>query len=299
MKHSKTHKNAKQYFENVGVMPMNGENKKTAAVGIYVNTDRADMSLAETVREQLLAQHLKASVFCAPGLSEQEAAETFIKGCDAVLVLGGDGTLLMVSKICARFAVPVMGINMGRLGFLSEAELSETEKAAKALASGNYLIEDRMMLCCRVDGRELYALNEVVLHRSTDERMIRLSVSADGQAVDRFYADGVLAASPTGSTAYNLSAGGPIASPGAQVMLLTPICAHTLRARPYVFAAEERLEISSEGQAVIAIDGAEVSRERNCGVQVYRAPFRARFIKISHRSFYQRLNSKLNEWSTD
>ena len=74
------------------------------------------------------------------------------------------------------------------------------------------------MLCCRVDGRELYALNEVVLHRSTDERMIRLSVSADGQAVDRFYADGVLAASPTGSTAYNLSAGGPIASPGAQVM---------------------------------------------------------------------------------
>ena len=299
MKHSKTHKNAKQYFENVGVMPMNGENKKTAAVGIYVNTDRADMSLTETVREQLLAQHLKASVFCAPGLSEQEAAETFIKGCDAVLVLGGDGTLLMVSKICARFAVPVMGINMGRLGFLSEAELSETEKAAKALASGNYLIEDRMMLCCRVDGRELYALNEVVLHRSTDERMIRLSVSADGQAVDRFYADGVLAASPTGSTAYNLSAGGPIASPGAQVMLLTPICAHTLRARPYVFAAEERLEISSEGQAVIAIDGAEVSRGRNCGVQVYRAPFRARFIKISHRSFYQRLNSKLNEWSTD
>lgn len=299
MKHSKTHKNAKQYFENVGVMPMNGENKKTAAVGIYVNTDRADMSLAETVKAQLLAQHLKASVFCAPGLSEQEAAETFIKGCDAVLVLGGDGTLLMVSKICARFAVPVMGINMGRLGFLSEAELSETEKAAKALASGNYLIEDRMMLCCRVDGRELYALNEVVLHRSTDERMIRLSVSADGQAVDRFYADGVLAASPTGSTAYNLSAGGPIASPGAQVMLLTPICAHTLRARPYVFAAEERLEISSEGQTVIAIDGAEVSRGRNCGVQVYRAPFRARFIKISHRSFYQRLNSKLNEWSTD
>lgn len=299
MKHSKTHKSAKQYFENVGVMPMNGENKKTAAVGIYVNTDRADMLLAETVREQLLAQHLKASVFCAPGLSEQEAAETFIKGCDAVLVLGGDGTLLMVSKICARFAVPVMGINMGRLGFLSEAELSETEKAAKALASGNYLIEDRMMLCCRVDGRELYALNEVVLHRSTDERMIRLSVSADGQAVDRFYADGVLAASPTGSTAYNLSAGGPIASPGAQVMLLTPICAHTLRARPYVFAAEERLEISSEGQTVIAIDGVEVSRGRNCGVQVYRAPFRARFIKISHRSFYQRLNSKLNEWSTD
>ena len=278
---------------------MNGENKKTAAVGIYVNTDRADMSLAESVKAQLLAQQLKASVFCAPGLSEQETAENFIQGCDAVLVLGGDGTLLMVSKICARLAVPVMGINMGRLGFLSEAELSETEKAAKALASGNYLIEDRMMLCCRVDGRELYALNEVVLHRSTDERMIRLSVSADGQAVDRFYADGVLAASPTGSTAYNLSAGGPIASPGAQVMLLTPICAHTLRARPYVFAAEERLAISSEGQTVIAIDGAEVCRGRNCSVQVYRAPFRARFIKISHRSFYQRLNSKLNEWSTD
>ena len=299
MERGKTHKNAKQYFENVGVMPMNGKNKKTAAVGIYVNTDRADMSLAETVRAQLLARRLTASAFCAPGLSEQEAAETFIKGCDAVLVLGGDGTLLMVSKICARFAVPVMGINMGRLGFLSEAELSETEKAAKALASGNYLIEDRMMLCCRVDGRELYALNEVVLHRSTDERMIRLCVSADGQAVDRFYADGVLAASPTGSTAYNLSAGGPIASPGAQVMLLTPICAHTLRARPYVFAAEERLEISSEGQTVIAIDGAEVSRGYNCCVQVYRAPFRARFIKISDRSFYQRLNSKLNEWSTD
>ncbi|MDD6204310.1 MAG: NAD(+)/NADH kinase [Firmicutes bacterium] len=268
-------------------------------IGIYVNTDKdADMSCAQKMAGLLEKYGFEPLLRCSPGLEECMDTVSFIRRCEAVFVLGGDGTLLMVSKLCAVYSVPVLGINLGRVGFLSEVELSELDGAVARLAAGDYTVEQRMLLKCTVAGEPLYALNEIALHRRTDEHMINVRVTAGGHAVDSFYADGVLVASPTGSTAYNLSAGGPIAAPGAEVMLLTPISAHTLRARPYVFSSRDTLRVqTAEGSGVIAIDGVQLSLCGADGFTVEKAPFTAGFIRVTDKSFYQRLNSKLSEWS--
>ena len=271
-------------------------------IGIYVNTDKdVDMSCAEKIAELLRSNGFVPQMLCAPGLNCCcTPIEDFIGNADAVFVLGGDGTLLMVSKLCAQHGVPVLGINLGRVGFLSEVELSELDGAIDALAKGDYSINRRMMLKCSINGKTYYALNEIVLHRDMNQRMVNITVREGEQKVDSFFSDGVLVASPTGSTAYNLSAGGPIVAPDASVMLLTPISAHTLRARPYVFSSSQVLTISAspDRKAAISIDGAEILSGEGLGFTVQRAECVARFISVTNKSFYQSLNSKLNEWST-
>ena len=270
-------------------------------IGIYVNTDKDVNMSCDTIAKALTDKGFIPRVLCCAGLGcKTDEISSFIKNVDAVFTLGGDGTLLMISKLCASYGVPVLGINLGRVGFLSEVELSDVDMAIEALKNGEYNVNNRMMLECQVGENTYYALNEVVLHRDMTEHMIHIKLSARGQAVGSFYADGVLVASPTGSTAYNLSAGGPIAAPDAEVMLLTPISAHTLRARPYVFSSGEVLDvIGAEGiTCTLAIDGAEVKRENGIKITVKRAPFDARFITLKNKNFYSILSSKLNEWST-
>ena len=270
-------------------------------IGIYVNTDKDVNMSCDAIAKTLTDNGFIPKVLCCAGLGcKSDEISEFIKNVDAVFTLGGDGTLLMISKLCARYGVPVLGINLGRVGFLSEVELAEADKAIEALKNGEYNVNNRMMLECMVGNDTYYALNEVVLHRDMTEHMIHIKISARGQSVGSFYADGVLVASPTGSTAYNLSAGGPIAAPDAEVMLLTPISANTLRARPYVFSANEVLDvISGEGiTCALAIDGAEVKRDNGIKVTVKRTEFDARFITLKNKNFYSVLSSKLNEWST-
>ena len=270
-------------------------------IGIYVNTDKDVNMSCDTIAKALTDKGFIPRVLCCAGLGcKTDEILSFIKNVDAVFTVGGDGTLLMISKLCASYGVPVLGINLGRVGFLSEVELSDVDMAIAALKNGEYNVNNRMMLECQVGENTYYALNEVVLHRDMTEHMIHIKLSARGQAVGSFYADGVLVASPTGSTAYNLSAGGPIAAPDAEVMLLTPISAHTLRARPYVFSSGEVLDvIGAEGiTCTLAIDGAEVKRENGIKITVKRAPFDARFITLKNKNFYSILSSKLNEWST-
>ena len=271
-------------------------------IGIYVNTDKDENMLCAASMEKLLGSNgFTVSTFCIAGLEcDRQKLESFIKGSDAVFTLGGDGTLLMISKLCACFSVPVLGINLGRVGFLSEVEQSEMEKAITSLSKGEYGVKNRMMLECVINGQTFYALNEIVLHRDIREHMVHINVSAREDEVGNFYADGVLVASPTGSTAYNLSAGGPIVTPDDEVMLMTPISAHTLRARPYVFSAEQELNItaSSGRNVTVAIDGAEIFTGDGAGFTVRRSVFNASFITFNNKNFYQRLNTKLDQWST-
>ncbi|MBR3750183.1 MAG: NAD(+)/NADH kinase [Clostridia bacterium] len=270
-------------------------------IGIYVNTDKDTNMSCDHIAQVLVDNGFTPRILSCAGLCcKTEEIVSFIKNVDAVFTLGGDGTLLMISKLCARFQVPVLGINLGRVGFLSEVELMDVDKAIRALKNGEYVVNNRMMLECRVEDKVYYALNEVVLHRDMAEHMLNIKLSAREQSVGSFYADGVLVASPTGSTAYNLSAGGPIAAPDAEVMLLTPISAHTLRARPYVFSAKEVLQINGEEGIIsaLAIDGAQVKRGDGITVTVRRAEFDARFISLKNKNFYSVLSSKLNEWST-
>jgi NAD+ kinase len=169
---------------------------------------------------------------------------------DALLTLGGDGTLLRGARLLRGAPVPILGINLGRVGFLTAASRDEAGEALDRLASGNYVTEARRTLQAiiapaRGEPSALpVALNDVVIHKGGVARLIRLNVQVNGEDVGNYSADGLVIATPTGSTAYSLSAGGPIIVPDVEALVITPICAHTLAVRPLVLPADARISVS-------------------------------------------------------
>lgn len=223
---------------------------------------------------------------------------------DALLTLGGDGTLLRAARLVAERAVPILGVNLGRLGFLTCCPASQLEEALRRLASGDYVVEARMTLDARVtsvDGSERQrwrALNDVVLHKGGFARVVAVRVEADGETVGHFSADGVVIATPTGSTAYNLSAGGPVVVPTLESILLTPVSAHTLALRPLVLPASSQVTLrGNDGpdELLITVDGqvgctfsagdALVVRRSNAPVSIVRFP---------ETSFFSTMREKLH-----
>lgn len=183
---------------------------------------------------------------------------------DILIVVGGDGTLLHVADQAARHAIPVLGINMGHLGFLTERTEQEAIAAVDELMTETVTIENRMMLKASLDrngksGRSRYALNEVVISKGTLDRVLQLSTSADQEYITTYKADGLIFSTPTGSTAYNLSAGGPLVYPGLASILVTPICPFMLGSRPVLLPAnsclQTRLEGAHQPKAQIIVDG--------------------------------------------
>ena len=182
---------------------------------------------------------------------------------DLMVVLGGDGTLLAVARDMGSSTVPILGVNLGQLGFLAEVTPEEQADTLGRVLEGDYETVERMRLEVRAerDGRELaryLALNDAVITRSELSRMIDLEMLADGAPVTTYHGDGLIVSTPTGSTAYTLSAGGPILLPGSRVFVLTPICPHTLTQRPIVLSEASRLEIQvfpREGHAQLTVDG--------------------------------------------
>lgn len=274
-------------------------------IGILVNTNKDDnLQITQRLYEALTQEGFTPVLFGAvaeklgyPAISRN----VFLKRCDCIFVLGGDGTVLGAVPEAAKAGIPLMGINLGKLGFLTEIEVNEIAYAAKKLAAKEYQLQKRMMLQCNVAGKELYALNEITVQRASYERIINVKISTKNCVVDQFFADGVIAATPTGSTAYSLSAGGPILTPDIAAILLTPICAHTLRSRPIVFPDTEILNISVKSAADISIsyDGTELLiKEPAAEIIIQKAPFEASFITLKEKNFYKLLNTKLYEWST-
>ncbi len=220
---------------------------------------------------------------------------------DAVIVLGGDGTILCAAEECAERGIPVMGINLGRVGFMTETEQNNMEQAIDSLLSGNYKIEERMMMNVAVqtaDGiREYLALNDCVVAKP-DAQMIKTGVFAEDEQITEYIADGVIIATPTGSTGYSLSAGGPVADPGTEMFLATPICAHTLKARPAVLAPEKTVSVrlleGAAESAVVTVDGV-VKETLGVGgkVIITRSKLKLKLIKFGHQSFYNILTAKL------
>lgn len=273
--------------------------------GIFVNTYK-DSELELTARVVSALESLSvAPVFLQEtakhlGRGGKATVKEFVEASDCILVLGGDGTVLRIAAEAAREQKPIMCINLGRVGFLSELEPEELEAGLAKLAAGEYTIESRMMLQCRAAGENFLALNDICLQRASTERLIHMKLFAGHQPMDSFSADGVLVSSPTGSTAYSLSAGGPILHPLLSALLVTPICAHTLRARPLVLFSEETIHIRVENSACVSlmIDGEEaftgLLRE---GLTVEKADCGALFIRLKNRNFYSRLHNKLNEWN--
>ena len=186
-------------------------------------------------------------------------ARGFLRGVDACCVIGGDGTLLGVAHEAAREQVPIIGVNRGSLGFLTTFSADEARAHFGDVLSGAYKIAQRSMLDCSTGtGKRGLALNDVLVKNEVNSRLVRLEVVADGELVTDYYCDGLIFSTPTGSTAYNLSAGGPLVHPSAEVIAMTPICPHTLSNRTIIFRQNVRLRVfnrSDDSKLLVALDG--------------------------------------------
>ncbi len=235
------------------------------------------------------------------GVSAHER-ETLAEKVDLLLVLGGDGTILAVVRESGSFEVPILGVNLGTLGFLAEINPDQQHALLEDMLAGHYEVEPRMRLRVRVvrDGTEILsalALNDAVFTRTELSRMLHIEARADGVPVTRYRGDGLIVSTPTGSTAYTLSAGGPILMPGSRVVALTPICPHTLTQRPLVLPAESALEITvrdDEGAAQLTVDGqVGASLAPSDIVYVTTDVPPAWFVVVPDRSRFEVLRTKL------
>ena len=220
---------------------------------------------------------------------------------DMLVVLGGDGTLLSMARAVGDLGVPILGVNLGGLGFLTATPRDEMMAAVEALVAGRMAIEERMMLVARVRRRgewlaEHIALNDAVILKSAMSRIINLSVSVEGRHATAYRADGLIISTPTGSTAYSLSAGGPILFPLMDAVVLTPVCSHTLTNRPIVLPGRDRIEVilRSAQQVMLTLDGqVGVELEEDDAVEIRQASARIRLAQFPHQDFFSVLRTKL------
>lgn len=276
-------------------------------VGVVAKPDGVDVSIVRTLIEWLRSQGLTVSV-------EKETADLVAElqplsvrkadlpaQADFLIVLGGDGTLLSVARTVGELGVPILGVNVGDLGFLTATTLDEMLPALDTFLKGGMVIEERMMLAARVvrNGAlagESLALNDAVIMKSAMSRIINLSVGVEGQDATRYRADGLIISTPTGSTAYCLSAGGPIVFPTMDAIILTPICAHTLTNRPIVLPGSHRVEVTllSNQEAMLTVDGqVGFGLHQHDVVTVSRAAPRIRLVRFPQKHFFSVLRTKL------
>lgn len=252
-----------------------------------------------------LAPRLNFELFLEPRLHDLEPTTTLLgtTPIDAVVALGGDGTLLRGARLLEGRPVPILGINLGKLGFLTSAGPEDLDGALTRLASGDYVAERRMTLealAIGADGAERQrwiALNDVVLHKGGFARVLRLEVAVDGEPIVAFGADGVVLSTPTGSTAYNLSAGGPLVVPTVESILLTAVAPHTLGLRPLVLPPEAEIVVRTQDtpdEVLVTVDG-QVGT--NFGpreaLAVRRAPAPVLIVRFPGTTFFGRLRRKL------
>lgn len=234
-------------------------------------------------------------------------AEDIPEDTQCALVLGGDGTILQAAHDLAARQIPIFGINLGTLGFLAETEVAELDAALSKLLAGEYTVKEQMMLAVTVHagGRKSAlpnALNDLVVTRSGFSRVIGAGVYINGELVSDFRGDGVIVATPTGSTGYSLSAGGPIIAPAAGAMVITPVCPHSLNARSIVVSDSDEVTIkvrqskkTQEEEAIATVDGGASAKLRAGDyIKVRRAGCMVKLVRLSGRSFYQVLRAKLN-----
>lgn len=231
--------------------------------------------------------------------------ETALTQAECAIVLGGDGTILSVARETAPYDLPILGVNLGRLGFLAEVDSKDIIKTLKNVREKHYYTENRMMLQAKIiqDGtvEELgLALNDIVA-RGSISRMVGYSVYVNDDLVNTFYADGIIVSTPTGSTAYNLSAGGPILGPSSEMMVITPICPHSLSARSIVISSKDMIRInfshnikSMDKDLQVTIDGQQVVPITNeTEIIIEQSKAYTRLIKLNSIDFYTLLRKKL------
>lgn len=228
--------------------------------------------------------------------------EEAMAGADLLVCFGGDGTILHAAKDAEAHHIPVLGVNLGSVGFMAELEVSDLHLLAR-LTEGKYSLEERMMLdvSVRREGRTIFrdtALNDAVITKGAVARIIDLDVRSDGTLVGRFSGDGVVVSTPTGSTAYSMSAGGPIVEPTAENIIVSPICPHALHARSFVLDRNRAVAVKmgklSRKTAYLSVDGGKAFRLGGSDqVELHRSKSRARLARLTNRSFYTVVGQKL------
>ena len=221
---------------------------------------------------------------------------------DVLLSLGGDGTLLRGAQYALRCGALLLGINLGRVGFLAEVEPEAMEEALDRLIRGDYTTETRPAIKVTANGETFYAINDVAVSRGGYARLITVEAVVDGESTGRYLADGLVVASPTGSTGYSLSAGGPVISPQVQCMVITPICAHSLQHRPAIVHMGAKIQLNlmpeDEQTAALLVDGqARTVLSSGMSVEITEAGESIRLIRIRPGRFFQLVKEKLTEWT--
>ncbi|SHJ30008.1 NAD(+)/NADH kinase [Desulfofundulus thermosubterraneus] len=279
-------------------------------IGLVVNLGKQKVApLVEQIIDWLTVRRCRVvmALDTATALGRPELGlprEQLVEEAEIVLVLGGDGTLLRCARETAPRGTPLLGINFGHLGFLTEIDVPELWSGLEKLLAGRYTVEERMMLEARVirEGLTLervIGLNDAVITKGAFARLIFLETYVNDDFVTTYPADGLIVATPTGSTAYSLSAGGPLVTPELDLMVVTPICPHSLWARPLVINAASRVRVvvrSKQGEVMLTVDGQQGCKlEFNDTVLIQQAGHRARLIRLKNRSFFYLLRQKLSE----
>lgn len=279
--------------------------KTIALIGKYKTPEIAEslLRLATFLAEQgvtvvldsLTAGHINPNPYRTLALDQMKGE------VDLAIVLGGDGTMLNIARTLAPFGIPLVGVNQGRLGFLTDLSLDSMRRSIGAMLQGELVTEQRMLLTAGVmrQGAEIFssqAFNEVVVHRSNVSSMLEFEVRIDGDYVYTQRADGLIVSTPTGSTAYSLSAGGPIVHPSLNVMTLVPVCPHTLSNRPIVVSGESKIEIlmhRTEDVRVRYDSHTNFDLHLNDTLVVTRYPDPVRLLHPVGHSYYHTLREKL------
>lgn len=259
-------------------------------IGIFYNSDNKKAYCCAQKINDILQKH-KIN-------SQINTTKDFAKEITCAIILGGDGTILKAARFYAEFNVPILGINLGRLGFLSQASANQYEEAINCLLNGNFKIEERTMLSAL--NEKINALNDIVIKGEAFSRTSRLYVRINDNIVCDYLADGIIISTPTGSTAYTLSAGGPILTPTLDAMVIVPICPHTMNARPIVVPSQEIIKVSSsptsqpfklsaDGQEIFSIDTDEIIEIKKC-----KNKAKLILLNIEKNSFYSVLREKLH-----
>lgn len=265
---------------------------------IITNYTKDDDYAITTRIRKCIESYEKTCILCEKEDYENLRDEMIPEDIDCVLVIGGDGTFIQASRKLFGREIPMLGINMGTLGYLTEVEVQNVESAIKQLVEGDYTIENRMMLYGSASHniRDV-ALNDIVVTRRGHLRVIQFNLYVNGEFLNSYKADGIIVSTPTGSTAYNLSAGGPIAAPETRVIIMTPICAHSTNSRPVILPDTSHIEVRIESEnEIVAFDGERIVRlQPGDVVKVRRANEMTTFVKLRASSFLETLREKMDD----
>lgn len=260
-------------------------------IGFAGNLEKEGIAeLLDRLMRQAEAQNAVSLLLC----SAQDVRSALGK-TDLLVVVGGDGTLLRFAAAAAERGIPILGVNLGRIGFLSEITAEQFSESIRRIQAGEGMMEERMMLECRINGEEYPScLNDILISKRSFSGTILVDLFCDGKRVGSVFSDGIIASTPTGSTAYNLSAGGPVVTQNHDSIIVTPVCSHTLHIRPVVSAPDSIWTFHVNGEGFVAGDGIQLRHvDPNDRIMVTRSARKTTFIRFSEQNVFELISRKL------